>query len=86
MKRLRDIAHESDLLETDLLLQAHVVEECTSALLDETWERVKQGERKYRVCIWISSIILGLSLAALFVTSIEPFRDWLVAHFACLIG
>jgi hypothetical protein len=86
MKRLRDIAHDSDLLETNLLLQAHVVEECTSALLDEAWERVKKGERKYRVCIWISAIILALSLVALFITSFTPLRDWIVAHFGCLIG
>lgn len=86
MKVLRDIAHDSNLLETDLLLQAHVVEECTSALLDEAWVRVKKGERKYRVCIWISSIILGLSLAALFVTSFVPLCDWIVAHFGCHIG
>jgi hypothetical protein len=82
MRRLRDIAHGSDLLETDLLLQAHVVEECTSALLDEAWERVKKGEGKYRVCIGISATILGLSILAFLVTSFAPLRDWLGAHFA----
>jgi hypothetical protein len=80
MKRLRDIAHDSSLIETDLLLQAHVVEECTSALLDEAWERVKKGERKYRVCIWISGLTLGLSVVALFVLSYAPLAEWLRAH------
>jgi len=64
MKRLQHIAHDSSLIETDLLLQVQVVETCTSALLDEAWKRVKSGERKYRVCIWISGVILGLSVVA----------------------
>jgi hypothetical protein len=79
MQRLRSIAHEADLLETELLLQAHVVEKCAASLLDEAWEKVKSGEGKYRWCIWISSCILALCVLAIVVTSVVPLHDWLVS-------
>jgi hypothetical protein len=72
------------LLEAELLVQAQVVEDCASALLEGAWDRVKNGELKYRVCIWISLGILTLSLIAAILTSFTPLHDWLMKNFRCL--
>ena len=71
MIKLRNIAHDGELREMDLLNQAKVVEECTSDLLEEAWKRVKRGEPKYRWCFWISVVFVVGSLIALIMELIQ---------------
>lgn len=78
MERLQSIANGSNLIETDLLRQVPILEECTSALLDEAWERVKKGELRYRICIGISAFFLAASIVLL-VMSFTPLRAWFPA-------
>jgi hypothetical protein len=69
MGALRNVVHNTESDYTDVVQASSAVEETASKLLDEAWERVKQGETRFRIAFWASVVGIVVSVGILSVQS-----------------